>query len=88
MRPEFVSLGADGIPAEIVRIAESIGATPAQVIIAWHLHRGFVVIPKSKTPERIVSNFAALDVRLNSEQLELIDGLDTGVRVGGDPAVV
>ncbi|TRY18304.1 aldo/keto reductase [Tessaracoccus rhinocerotis] len=73
---------------EIVRIAESIGATPAQVIIAWHLHRGFVVIPKSRTPERIVSNFAALDVRLNSEQLELIDGLDTGVRIGGDPAVL
>lgn len=72
---------------EIVRIAESLAATPAQVIIAWHLHRGFVVIPKSKTPERIVSNFAALDVKLNSEQLELIDGLDTGVRIGGDPAV-
>ena len=72
----------------IVEIAEQLDATPAQVIIAWHLHRGFVTIPKSKTPERIVSNFAAVDLKLTSEHLEAIDGLDTGVRIGGDPALI
>lgn len=74
--------------AAIVRIAGEVGATPAQVIIAWHLARGFVVIPKSTHPERIASNFAALDVSLSASQLAEIDALDTGVRIGGDPAQV
>ena len=73
---------------EIERIANETGHTPAQVIIAWHLHRGFITIPKSTSPERIRSNFEAVNVTLTPEQLELIDGLDTGERTGGDPAVM
>lgn len=72
----------------IFAIAHDTGATPAQVIIGWHLKRGFVAIPKSATPERIQSNFGALDVVLDSEQMETIDGLHTGNRVSGDPATV
>lgn len=74
--------------AEIARIAAELDATPAQVIIAWHLARGFVVIPKSTHPERIAANYAALDLRLSPAQLATIDALDTGVRIGGDPAEV
>lgn len=73
---------------EIVRIAAEVGATPAQVIIAWHLHRGFVVLPKSVNPERIASNLAATELTLAPEHLAVIDGLDTGVRVGSNPADV
>lgn len=73
---------------EVIRIAGEVGATPAQVIIAWHLARGFVIIPKSAHPDRIRANFAALEVRLSASQLESIDGLDTGVRIGGDPTEV
>ncbi len=71
---------------EILAIAEATGATPAQVIIRWHINRGFVTIPKSSTPERIVANFAALDVVLNSDQMEAIDGVSAGNRLGPDPA--
>ena len=73
---------------DVVAIAEATGATPAQVIIRWHLNRGFVVIPKSSNPERIQSNFDALDVALSTEQMETIDGLETGNRISGDPATV
>ncbi len=73
---------------QILAIAEATGATPAQVIIRWHLNRGFVVIPKSANPDRVRSNFEALGVVLNSEQMETIDGLETGNRVGADPASV
>ena len=34
----------------IGRIAQQHGATPAQVVIAWHLALGLVVLPKSVTP--------------------------------------
>ncbi|RMB61835.1 aldo/keto reductase [Tessaracoccus antarcticus] len=73
---------------EILRIAEATGATPAQVIIRWHLGRGFVTIPKSTNPERIRANFEALNVTLNSEQMEAIDGISAGNRIGPDPATV
>lgn len=72
----------------ITRIAERLGATPAQVIIRWHLDRGFVVIPKSKTPERIESNFAALEMKLSAEDRAAIDALDAGNRTGPDPATL
>lgn len=72
----------------VTGIAERLGVTPAQVIIRWHLDRGFIVIPKSKTPERIASNFEALDVRLTAEDRAAIDALNTGNRMGPDPATL
>lgn len=59
----------------ISRIARDHGATPAQVIIAWHLAIGNVVFPKSVTPERIVENWKAQELTLSSEEIALIDGL-------------
>jgi diketogulonate reductase-like aldo/keto reductase len=38
-------------------IAKKGGNTLAQVLIAWGLRRGYVVLPKSSTPSRIESNF-------------------------------
>jgi len=63
-------------------------ATVAQVVIAWHLALGNVVIPKSVTESRIVENFAALDVKLDDEDLAKIAGLDRGDqgRIASDPA--
>ncbi|MBD2762069.1 aldo/keto reductase [Kocuria sp. cx-116] len=70
----------------IAQIAKAHDATPAQVIIAWHLAIGNVVFPKSVTPERIEENWAAQDLTLSSEEITLIDGLtrDDG-RIGSAP---
>jgi 2,5-diketo-D-gluconate reductase A len=77
--------------ATITAIADKHGATPAQVVIAWHLAIGNVVIPKSVTESRIRENFEALNVTLDAADLEAVNGLDrtaagTG-RIGPDPAV-
>ncbi|MGO1979131.1 aldo/keto reductase [Brachybacterium tyrofermentans] len=70
----------------ITDIAEAHGVTPAQVVLAWHLAKGFVVIPKSVTPERIISNFASADVTLTEGEIARIDALDqVDGRIGGDP---
>ncbi|MBT1002837.1 aldo/keto reductase [Paenarthrobacter sp. DKR-5] len=71
----------------IKAIADKHGATPAQVVIAWHLAIGNVVIPKSVTESRIVENYAALDVSLDAADVEAINALDNGGRIGADPAV-
>ena len=70
----------------IAQIAEAHGATPAQVIIAWHLAIGNAVFPKSVTPSRIEENWAAQDLTLSSEEIALIDGLtrEDG-RIGSAP---
>lgn len=79
-----------GDPA-VTGIAAKHQATPAQVVIAWHLAIGNVVIPKSVTETRIHENFAALDFALDSEDLEALNGLDKSAqgegRIGPDPAV-
>lgn len=72
---------------ELVRIAKDHNATVAQVIIAWHLAAGNIVIPKSQTPQRIVSNFEAPGVTLTAQDIETIDSLTrANGRLGGDPA--
>jgi len=43
-------------------IAEKGGNTLAQVLIAWGLKRGYVVLPKSSTPSRIESNFKSIEL--------------------------
>jgi 2,5-diketo-D-gluconate reductase A len=72
----------------IGEIAAAHGATPAQVVIAWHLAIGNIVIPKSVTPERIVSNLVAAELELTDEDLERLATLDKGEagRIGADPA--
>jgi 2,5-diketo-D-gluconate reductase A len=77
--------GADLQDPRVVSIAERLGATPAQVIIAWHLAHGRIVIPKSVRRERMAENLAATGIRLDASDVDAIDSLETGVRVGGDP---
>ena len=79
-----------GLLAEpvLAEIAERVGATPAQVVLAWHRQRGSVVIPKSVTPARIVENFESLKVTLSDADMALVDSLDKGAegRIAADPA--
>jgi 2,5-diketo-D-gluconate reductase A len=70
---------------EITAIASAKGATPAQVVIAWHLAVGNIVIPKSNSRERMAENFAAVDVKLASDEVEAINALERNERVGGHP---
>ena len=70
----------------ITELAQRLQRTPAQVILRWHLQRGNIIFPKSVTPDRIAENFDIFDFDLNSADVAAIDGLDTGNRIGPDPA--
>jgi 2,5-diketo-D-gluconate reductase A len=69
----------------IVEIAQTHDRTPAQVVIRWHLQLGNVVFPKSVTQERIEQNFDVFGFHLSDAEMERIDGLDAGERMGPDP---
>jgi 2,5-diketo-D-gluconate reductase A len=67
-------------------LAQKHGKTPAQVVLRWHLDRGYIVIPKSVTPSRIRENFDAFDFSLDSDDLARIASLDRkDGRIGPDP---
>ena len=65
----------------IVEIAESHGATPGQVLIAWALARGTSVIPKSVNPGRIAENWASQRLALTPEDMRAIAALDRHERM-------
>jgi diketogulonate reductase-like aldo/keto reductase len=72
----------------IGRIAEAHGKTPAQVMLRWGLQHDRSVIPKSTKPGRIAENLDVFDFELSAEDMEAIDGLETGRRGGPEPEAV
>jgi aryl-alcohol dehydrogenase-like predicted oxidoreductase len=58
-------------------IAERMGATPAQVALAWVLAQGeyVVPIPGTKTPKYLADNAGAADVELSAADLAELDAL-------------
>ncbi|MEL7034511.1 MAG: aldo/keto reductase [Cyanobacteria bacterium J06592_8] len=82
-RPAFLKAEDEPILLEdqkIIAIAEQKGVSPAQILIAWAIHRGTVVIPKSVNRDRIKQNLAASEVSLSSEELQEITALDRNRR--------
>jgi 2,5-diketo-D-gluconate reductase A len=69
----------------LTEIAEAHDKTPGQVVLRWHLQLGNVVFPKSVTPERIEENYDIFDFHLTDDEMEQIEGLDAGERIGPDP---
>jgi 2,5-diketo-D-gluconate reductase A len=66
-------------------IAGTLGRSPAQVTLRWHLQRGDVVFPKSVTRSRVEENFRLFDFELDDSQMAALSGLDRGERTGPDP---
>ena len=69
----------------IVSIASSVGKSPAQVVLRWHIERGDIIFPKSVTPARIEENIGIFDFELSGEDVEAISALDKNERTGPDP---
>ncbi|EPT02531.1 hypothetical protein FOMPIDRAFT_1022863 [Fomitopsis schrenkii] len=58
---------------EVIEIAKKLDATPAQVLVAYGVYRGYSVIPKSVQKERIESNFK--QVSLSEEDFKKLVAL-------------
>ena len=68
------------------RVAETKGATPAQVALAWLLaQRPWIVpIPGTRRLERLEENLGAADVQLSADDLAEIDAAADKITVVGD----
>lgn len=55
-------------------IAQERQVTPAQIALAWVLHQeNVIVIPKSSRIDHVEQNYAALDLKLSTEELNALD---------------
>jgi aryl-alcohol dehydrogenase-like predicted oxidoreductase len=71
----------------ITGLGEKHGKSPAQIVLAWHLRLGNIVIPKSVTPSRIRENIDIFDIQLSDEDMAAIAKLENGRRTGLDADV-
>ncbi|KAI0732537.1 NADP-dependent oxidoreductase domain-containing protein [Fomitopsis betulina] len=65
---------------EVIEIAKKLDATPAQVLVAYGVYRGYSVIPKSVQKERIESNFKQVSLSEEDYQKLVAIGKDNHVR--------
>nr|XP_036584851.1 putative aldo/keto reductase [Colletotrichum truncatum]KAF6794501.1 putative aldo/keto reductase [Colletotrichum truncatum] len=66
----------------------TVPVTVAQVLVRWCLQKGYIPLPKSGNPERIGENINVFMFELDSEEMELLDGLDMGAQGALFPANV
>jgi aryl-alcohol dehydrogenase-like predicted oxidoreductase len=66
---------------EVKAVADEVGATPAQVALAWLLAQGddIAPIPGTKRVERVEENTAADGIELSAEQIAKLDDLTPAV---------
>ena len=71
----------DLLNAPVLReMASQKGWTPAQLLIAWQLNRGWSVIPKSVTAERIRQNLLAASCELSIEERQTLREMNLDYR--------
>jgi diketogulonate reductase-like aldo/keto reductase len=71
----------------ITEVAAAHGITPAQTVLAWHVARETVAIPKASSAEHQTANLAAASVVLDPAEVEAITALGRpdGRLFGADP---
>ncbi|WP_251092225.1 oxidoreductase [Streptomyces sp. Caat 7-52] len=70
--------GANGTDSdEVLAVARARGVSPAQVRLAWTLHRGphVLAIPGTGNPDHLTQNVAAGALRLTEDELTVLDSL-------------
>lgn len=69
----------DIVENDLIRpIAEKYGKSIPQVILRWLNQRGISIIPKTWIVEHLEENINIFDFMLTPEEMQIIDGLDSG----------
>lgn len=72
----------------VLRLAQQVSCTPAQLCLAWLLHHGIPVVVKSKQHARCVENALSLSVKLDENILHSLGKLDMDYHCTWDPTNV
>jgi diketogulonate reductase-like aldo/keto reductase len=72
----------------ITAIARKYEKTPAQLLIRWCLEHDWIVLPKSRHPQRIRENADVFDFEISAEDMQILDSLNENLHTGWDPTDV
>lgn len=61
-------------------LGKKYGKSAPQVILRWHIQSGNIVIPGSKNPDHIKSNFDLFDFALTDDEMAQVAALNKNVR--------
>lgn len=67
------------------KIGAKYNASVAQVVVAWGLSRGIIMIPMSTNEKNLASNFSSKDIKLDLDDINTINNLNKARRVYTDP---
>ena len=70
----------------IVKLAQKYECTSGQLMVRWSLQHGFVPLPKSVKPERIVENANIDGFEIDNDDMKQMDGLDEYLVTGTFPS--
>lgn len=72
----------EDIDHEVINaIAGKYNVTPAQITIAWLVNKDIIALPRSSNKDHVRENIAALDIKLDTEDINTLDGLGEGNRL-------
>lgn len=74
------------LQAPVIKAANRLNKTAAQIVLRWGVQRGTAIIPKTSKLERLKENLALFDFELTDDEMESISALN-GNRRFNDPAV-
>ena len=68
---QYLGLDTDARLKALKKVAQEVGASPNQVVLAWMVQSNPVVIPlvAASTPEQMQKNLDALEIKLSAEQM-------------------
>ena len=71
----YLSPDTDARLAVLHEVAQELGATANQVVLAWMMHRQPPLLPvfSARNPEQMKENLGALDIALSAEQMKRLD---------------
>jgi diketogulonate reductase-like aldo/keto reductase len=69
----------------VLEIAKKLGASAAQVLVAFSLTNDFITLPKSVHAERRQANLDAANMKLTDQQIAKLAALDEYLVTAWDP---
>lgn len=73
------------IAPKVQPLADKHGKSAAQIILRWHFQTGWVLIPKSINPARVIENAQIFDFELDEADMNTMKAIDSGLKFLPDP---
>ena len=58
------------------KLAKKYKKTNVQIILRWHIQKGFIIFPRTKKENHLKENINIFDFELSNDEMKLIDSLD------------